>query len=154
MAASWKPGDAVLPETGLEAVLHTIGCGQNDFDSFAKIADKLKTRNVTTAGNLFGNDASWSREELLGCLKNLELRKSPLAYVTALETVVGHAVGAAPALQLKTKGCRRGGGRRSRRHRHRFCGRDAASCRAGAEACCEGSHAAGGGGIQEGRATG
>jgi len=102
MAASWKPGDAVLPETGLEAVLHTIGCGQNDFDSFAKIADKLKTRNVTMAGDLFGNDASWSREELLGCLKHLELRKSPLAYVTALETVVGHAVGAAPALQLKT----------------------------------------------------
>ena len=102
MAASWKPGDAVLPETGLEVVLHTIGCGQNDFDSFAKIADKLKTRNVTMAGDLFGNDASWSREELLGCLKNLELKKSTLAYVVALETFVGRAVGAAPALQLKT----------------------------------------------------
>ena len=105
MAASWKPGDAVLPETGLEVVLHTIGCGQNDFDSFAKIADKLKTRNVTMAGDLFGNDASWERGELLSCLNTLELKKSTLAYVVALETFVGRAVGAAgaaPALQLKT----------------------------------------------------
>jgi hypothetical protein len=102
MAASWQPGDAVTPETELNAIFRVIGFAHNDMDSVIKIVEKLKQRSVTVVGELFGSDASWQREELLSCLNTLELKKTPLSYIVALETAVGSAVGTPPALQFTT----------------------------------------------------
>ena len=89
----WQPGEPVTPGTLLEPMLNVLGFGQQDVDSYATIAVKFKARSVITVGDLFGVSSTWQREELLGCLRTLELKKSPLSYVGAIEKAVGDTVG-------------------------------------------------------------
>ena len=89
----WAPGVPVTSLTPLEPILSAIGFGMQDLESYATIADKFKARSVNTVGDLFGSDASWQREELLGCLRTLALKKSPLSYLGAIEAAVGETVG-------------------------------------------------------------
>ena len=83
----------MTPQTPLEPMLRVLGFGQQDAESFATIAEKLKARSVDTVGDLFGSGSSWQREELLSCLRTLDLKKSALAYVGAIEAAVGETVG-------------------------------------------------------------
>ena len=47
----WKPGDPVTSETLLEPLLVAIGFGLQDVASYQTIAEKLKTRSVSTVGD-------------------------------------------------------------------------------------------------------
>ena len=84
----WQPGVPVTSETPLEPLLCAIGFGLQDVASYQTIAEKLKTRSVSTVGDLFGSGASWQREEVLACFRTLELKKTPLCYVGAIEGAV------------------------------------------------------------------
>ena len=83
----------MTPQTPLEPMLNVLGFGQQDIDSYATIAEKFKARSVITVGDLFGISSTWQREELLGCLRTLELKKSALSYVGAIEAAVGDTMG-------------------------------------------------------------
>ena len=83
----WQPGVPVTSETPLEPLLCAIGFGLQDVASYQTIAEKLKTRSVSTVGDLFGSGASWQREEVLACFRTLELKKTPLSYVGAIDFV-------------------------------------------------------------------
>ena len=89
----WQPGVPVTTQTPLEPMLKVLGFGQQDIDSYATIAEKFKARSVITVGDLFGISSTWQREELLGCLRTLELKKSALSYVGAIEAAVGDTMG-------------------------------------------------------------
>ena len=89
----WKPGDPVTSETLLEPLLVAIGFGLQDVASYQTIAEKLKTRSVSTVGDLFGSGASWQREEVLACFRTLALKKTPLSYVGAIEQAVQKTMG-------------------------------------------------------------
>ena len=89
----WQPGAPVTPLTPLDPVLSVLGFGLQDVASYRSIAEKLKARSVNTVGDLFGSGSTWQREELLGCLRTLDLKKSALAYLGAIEAAVGDTAG-------------------------------------------------------------
>ena len=89
----WQPGVPVTSETPLEPLLCAIGFGLQDVASYQTIAEKLKTRSVSTVGDLFGSGASWQREEVLACFRTLELKKTPLSYVGVIEGAVKMTMG-------------------------------------------------------------
>ena len=107
-AMDWSIGAPVLMETAVKPVLTALGWSQGDMASYTVIIDKLAERNVTSFGDLFGG--SWTRDELLSCLRGLELPKAAQSYVAALETSVHQALPTSRALTAADgKKVKRGG---------------------------------------------
>ena len=105
--AAWQPGELVKMETALKPVFSALGWSQGDMASFTSIAEKLAERNVTSFGDLFGG--GWTRDELLSCLKGLDLPKAAQSYVGAIENTVQQAMPTSRALAVPDVKVKRGG---------------------------------------------
>ena len=75
------PGMPVMEETPTEPFLGAVGFGQRDDDSWAAIVSCLQQRKVAT----FKDYLVYSRAELVSMLKALDLKKTPLSYLNAIE---------------------------------------------------------------------
>ena len=81
----WTPGMPVMEETPTEPFLGAVGFGQRDDDSWAAIVSCLQQRKVAT----FKDYLVYSRAELVSMLKALDLKKTPLSYLNAIEEASG-----------------------------------------------------------------
>ena len=105
--AEWQPGEPVKMETALKPVFAALGWSQGDMATFTSITEKLAERNVTSFGDLFSG--GWTRDELLSCLKGLDLPKAAQSYVGAIESAVQQAMPTSRALAVPDVKVKRGG---------------------------------------------